>query len=253
MMTIDAGLFTVERQGCKTAVFAREGAAQIRGALFENAGCKPAFHEGRGTVMRFPYLDGDGLVRRYERGGAVRFILKDQYLFDNRPLREFRVHFHVHAKGLPVPELLGVCWQRKGICFSGAIATREIPSMNLEQYLKSEPEDADDTLRKCGVLVRRLHDIGVVHADLQVRNILIGSDGPALIDFDNATLLSSVGVLRRSQNLLRLRRSFLKRGLSEMLFRELCEGYGELRVPPVLEILYRLKGLGSDVLGGRRS
>ena len=290
-ITVDTAgqVLAIDTLGRKTAVFRTEGADQIRAALMDGAGCVPASAEGRGTLMRFPYLDGHALIRKYRRGGAIRFLLKDRYLLHNRPLREFRLHLYVYDKGLSVPKPLGACWERRGICFAGAIATLEINAVNLLQYLRmagsgscstgcparsrgsaplpSEEQtqtpaglveltraplpSEEETLRECGALIRQMHEIGVFHSDLQVRNILVGADGPLLIDFDKARLHHSLGPWRRARNLLRFRRSFRKCGLSEVLFQQLCEGYGTLDVPPLLDRFYHVKGRLSDALSGR--
>lgn len=244
---ISAGFASAVR-GSRTAVFCKEGGEAIRAALMEGAACVPASTEGRGTVLRFPYQDEHGILRKYQRGGVIRFLLKDRYLFHNRALRELRLHAYVYDKGLRVPKPLGVAWERRGICFTGAIATREVVSRNLQQYLVDEPESRDEVLCECGRLIREMHDLGVFHADLQVRNILVAQDGPLLIDFDNARLHARLGRWRCAMNLLRLRRSFLKNRISLRCFDVLCEGYGGLEIPWILDFLYRLKGMLS---GGR--
>jgi len=238
---IDVGFASVV-QGVRSVVFRDEGGEQIRAALLNGDACVPASTEGRGTVLRFPYLDGHGLLRKYQRGGAIRFLLKDRYLLHNRPLRELRLHAYLYDKGFRVPKPLGVAWERRGICFTGAIATREVPSVNLQQYLRSQPASEDEVLRQCGRLIRAMHDLGVFHADLQIRNILVAPDGPLIIDFDNAALYEKLGRWRRSMNLLRLRRSFAKNGISLHCFDLLGEGYGGLDIPWILDGLYRIRG-----------
>jgi 3-deoxy-D-manno-octulosonic acid kinase len=56
--------------------------------------------------------------------------------------------------------------------------------------------------------VRRFHDLGVCHADLNVHNILLSEDGVYLVDFDRCQLRG--GGLWRDANLVRLRRSLEK-------------------------------------------
>ena len=224
-------------------------AERIAAALVDGEGCTPASVAGRGTVMRFDYGGGHGMVRHCERGGAMRRLIEDAYVLVNRPLREFRVHRHLAKAGLAVPPILGVCWRRRGMLVQGAVATEAAPGENLDLFLRREAADAPETLQRCGALVRAMHDLGAWHADLQVRNVLVGETGMWLIDFDKATLHRHVSKIQRMRNLLRFRRSLEKNDFPETFFAHLCAGYGA--VPPAwLDSIYRLKGRISDL--GRR-
>ena len=55
----------------------------------------------------------------------------------------------------------------------------------------------------------------------------------------------------RARNLLRLRRSFLKRGLRLTEFERIMRGYGPIHVPHWLEAAYEMKGALSDALARR--
>ena len=93
----------------------------------------------------------------------------------------------------------------------------------------------DDQWRKVGSVVRRFHQRGVFHADLNAHNILLDKSGEVyLIDFDKCRLRKT----QRSwqlKNLNRLRRSLnkLKRGNDKVNFEEkdwqaLLSGYTQL-------------------------
>jgi tRNA A-37 threonylcarbamoyl transferase component Bud32 len=247
------GDFTMERRGVKTLVFAREAGERVRDALLDGAGCSMVSSDGRGSLLRFECDGGHGLIRKYRRGGAARLLFKDSYLLSNRPLREFSAHLYVAERRLAAPKLLGVLWERSGLCFSGAICTMDAAAPNLLQFLRNASGDVDGILRACGSLIRRMHDMDVWHADLQVRNILAHSDGPMLLDFDNAVVGVSMTDWKRARNLLRLRRSFRKNSLPDAFFRVLCEGYGALEIPRFLASAYDFKGAASDVVAGRKS
>ena len=267
---LDRGRFVRFVEGRRTALVLEDGGEEIRAALLEGAGCVPLETEGRGRLLRFPYKGGYGLIRTYLRGGVVRHFLKDRYLLDNRPFRELALHSYAYEKGLSVPKPLGVCWERNGPWFRGAIAAIEVDAINLLDYLRtvgsnscstvgqsdrsdtSDRSDLEATLRDCGLLIRRMHDLGIWHADLQLRNILVGVEGPLLIDLDKARVRGSLGSWRRARNLLRLRRSFQKWDLPDVHFQRLCHGYGMEELPALLDRLYRAKGVLSDVLSGRR-
>jgi len=224
---------SITRNG-RTALVSPEHADSVGEALLDGAGCTPAGLDGRGGLVRFPYPGGAGLIRHYYRGGLIRHFLRDRYLLRNPAVRELRLHIRIRDLGLPVPEPLGICWERRGPCYRAWFATRELPADNLLACLKDAPEDtARALLARCGPIIRNMHDAGVYHADLQVRNILIARDGAAiyLIDFDKARLGPALPPLKRAQNLYRLRRSMLKTSLFPQLFPELCRAYGPDALP----------------------
>ncbi|MCC6489912.1 MAG: hypothetical protein IT364_20655 [Candidatus Hydrogenedentes bacterium] len=242
----------VQRNG-KHAVLHHADSA-VEAALLDRAGCVPQQGRGRGEVFRFPLHDGWGILRPYRRGGAIRFLIKDAYLLDNRPLREWAVHTYLFEQGFAVAEPLGVVWEKRGIAYRGAIATREVIACDLGEFALAHSEHWKPLMELVGVHVRAMHDLGVYHADLQIKNILVTRDSGSLvfIDWDNARRSPSVSPMQRSRNLLRLRRSCEKNGLDPSCFDAIRKGYGTLRVPVWLEALYRWKGGLSDAAGSRK-
>ena len=236
-----AGFTHISRGGAQ-ALVREEWADVVSAALLEGAGCRPAGEGGRGALMRFTYPNGSGLVRRYRRGGVIRHFVKESYLLQNRPLRELNVHSFVQDEGLSVPVVLGVVWRRRGLWYRGSIASDEVDSTTLLEYARDRGSQAEGVMAQCGELIRRMHELGVYHADLQVKNILVGEDRAYLIDFDNAVRYPAVSDRLRVRNLLRLRRSFEKHGLLAPLFRALCGGYGVDALPGWPDRLYRAGG-----------
>lgn len=173
-------------------------------------------------------------------------LTRDAYLLCNRPRSELLVHIEAYRLGLRVPLPLGAAWDRRGPWYRGRIATLELNAGDLLRYLQ-ENERCDAVLEQCGSLICEMHDKGILHADLQVRNILIAEEGPYLIDFDNARVLERVSPRQRNANLLRLRRSFQKNGLEKEAFEALCRGYGVRGFPAIADVLYRAKGSISDL------
>ena len=57
--------------------------------------------------------------------------------------------------------------------------------------------------------MRRFHDLGVCHADLNAHNVLLSEETVYLIDFDRCELRKAAGFWR-DENLVRLRRSLEK-------------------------------------------
>ena len=157
--------------------------------------------------------------------------------------------------GFPVPDPLGVVWNRRGLLYTGAIATQFVDTTNLAEFLKGPTERDASLLEHVGKLVRRMHDLCVYHADLHAGNILVASDPASrhpvyFVDFDDARI-AAVPQLGRARNLLRLRRSFLKRGLRMTDFEHILRGYGPVAIPSWLESVYEIKGAVSDAIGRR--
>ncbi|MCP4645350.1 MAG: hypothetical protein GY851_33210 [bacterium] len=219
-------MYSTFQQYGKTALVRDEWRLELAGALLEGEGCEPAGMTGRSQVHRLAFSGGTGIIRQCRRGGFIRHFVKDSYLLENRPLHELRIHVHLYEQGFAVPEPLGILWERRGLWFRGAIATREVNAENLLDYLGGAPPQAHRVLERAGRLIREMHELGVYHADLQVRNILVAPEHPYIIDLDKATLKPRVSSIARLRNLLRLRRSFNKNFLPLRYFEPLCRGYG---------------------------
>lgn len=221
-------------------------AETVTGALFYGIGCTADTAAGRGQISRFPLAHGEGIVRRYRRGGLVAWISRDAFL-GNRMLAEFRILAALFQKGFPVPEPLGVVWERRGLLYRGNIATRSLEAETLLDFL-NRGEVGKPLLCRCGQRISEMHDFGVWHADLQVKNIMTDGESIWLLDFDNARMGRPPSPLARQRNLLRLRRSLEKHGRSLDNFDSILEGYGKLGLPRWLSGLYRIRGMVSDTL-----
>ncbi len=216
----------VERDA-KVALVHPEFRDTVAAALLEGEGCEPADEAGRAPLKRFSYAAGIGLIREYRRGGFVRHFMTKSYLFDNRPLHEIGVHCAAYRSGVPVPMPLGAYWEQRGPIYRGAIAVARLEAVHLLDYLSSDREGKLAALRGCGAALRQMHDAGFVHADLQIRNILIAGAEPYIIDLDKARQCATVSPSAREVNLVRLRRSFEKNGVSLKHFEAIRAGYEE--------------------------
>ena len=220
-------------------------------ALFEGENCTEASDVGRAAVAFFPLGEGEGVLRHYKRGGWMASSLGDCY-FGNRMRAEFTVLQAYYEAGGNVPQPLGVLWEKRGPLYRGAIATRRLMGETLLCFLSEFHKDGPEAvLREAGAAVRQMHDYGVWHADLQVKNLMVAHESVWVIDFDNAKKKDCLSDVARAQNLLRLRRSFEKHQLALDNFATFLEGYGPLRIPTWLDWIYRVRGASAQFLGGR--
>lgn len=180
---------------------------------------------GRGAAVSID-LSGIGtvVVRRYRRGGLIGKFLVDRYLSGTRPLRELEVTAFASSCGVPVPGVVGASSIRAGLLWHrGRIVTRQITdSRTLPLFIADNRQDARgvaDVLRKAGSAIRRMHEAGINHADLNMNNILVDRRGAVfIIDFDKAAVHPHLGWAARLRNLRRLLRSARKLAESGLSF-----------------------------------
>lgn len=133
---------------------------------------------GRGGVGAYQLrADLSVVLRPYRRGGLIARVTRERYVgVSPRPLRELRASELLRAHEVPTAEVLAaaVLWAVPG-SYRGALVTREVPgAVNLWHYLQISAAPARGAA--CGAAaaaVRRLHDAGFVHPDLNLQNFLI--------------------------------------------------------------------------------
>lgn len=195
------------------------------------------FAEGRGTTFFIQHQGRDFVLRHYQRGGIVAKFSQDQYqwlgLKYTRPWREWSLLESMQKKGLPVPIPAAVMVERKGLFYRADIMMHRIPhARTLMDVLKQE-ELAEGYWITVGSVIRRFHEEGVYHADLNANNIMLDDGGRCyLIDFDRCKIIKPK-LKWQKENLLRLKRSLNKISKNEEQFyfsdinwRSLLRGYG---------------------------
>lgn len=178
------------------------------------------------------------VVRRYRRGGMMRHVNAERYFRGHRALEELRVTETARQHGVVVPEVLAAGERRNGIGYVALFATGFITgAAGLEQVLREDSASGDtlQVLRATGGQIGAMHEAGIAHPDLNLRNVLVArrADDTAqcvhLIDFDRARLFGApVSRALRARDLKRLARSAAKLGvpLGPSQWRALHEGYG---------------------------
>lgn len=190
---------------------------------------------GRGETV----FVGDGgyeyVLRHYRRGGLPGRLVRDSYLWtgleNTRAWREWRLTAELYERGLPVPRPVAARVERNGLLYRADLITLRIPqARSLAQGLAEMPLP-EERWQVIGACIRRFHDAGLDHADLNAHNILLTADGVYLIDFDRGRLCSPGHWQHR--NLARLLRSLRKLyneslniAFSDTDWQALLAGYG---------------------------
>ncbi len=230
------------KQDSQVIVYDADSIKQLDTQLFdadswEQSGGLVGLAEGRGSALLLETAFGPAVLRRYLRGGWAARFSRDRYLFTgferSRPLAEFRLLAMLRAQDLPVPHPLAAQCMRNGIFYTGSLMTKRIPDVVPLADLLGSVEAGCELWRATGACIRRFHQQGVVHADLNARNIMVRDSAAVyLIDFDRARI--SKGAHRSFEaNLRRLRRSLdklwpgSKKDQLESCWSCLLEGYRE--------------------------
>ena len=167
---------------------------------------------GRGTTHIVRDEDRLLVLRHYRRGGLVARLSSDRYVWRSedatRPFRELKLTLQLAAAGLPVPVAVGARYVRTGRFYTGDLLTEYLPDTRSLAQRLGQGSTTLSTWAAIGRCLRRFHDFGLFHADLNAHNILLRDDEVFVIDFDRGRLRSPG--LWRDANLVRLRRSLEK-------------------------------------------
>jgi 3-deoxy-D-manno-octulosonic acid kinase len=210
---------TVERTGTGAILYDRSLLNHISERAFTPEGWERATpvegrlrSAGRGRTL----VVGDGerelVLKHYVRGGLPARFLHDRYLWRGeartRAFAEWRLLARLRDLGLPVPPPAAARYTRQGAWYTADLLTVRVPGIR-----PLSARIAGDTgagfWRGIGAGLRRFHDAGVFHADLNAYNVQVDAgDRVFLLDFDRGRLRPP-GAWRQS-NLARLRRSLDK-------------------------------------------
>jgi 3-deoxy-D-manno-octulosonic acid kinase len=175
------------------------------------------------------------VLRAYRRGGLVRHVNRKRYFLGHRALEELRATECARRSGVNAPVVLAAVESRRGFGYTAALATRWIEdARDLLDWLRTRSDaETGVALREAGRQIGLMHDAGIAHPDLTLRNVLVqeGSEVPRifLLDFDRARILTgTVPSDRRERDLRRFERSARKLGIpfGSAEWREIRLGYG---------------------------
>jgi hypothetical protein len=192
---------------------------------------------GRGAAARIELRSGARLVlKKMRRGGLVGSMWRERYAGAARLLSNLTVPREVSRRGVATaaPAVLLLEEGPKGL-FQGWLGTDEIPNArDLMTRLAEVPPPSREAMTAAATMVRRAHDAGVEHRDLNLGNLLVREDRAPeafLVDLDRARLHPGpLPLALRREALQRLGRSYEKRfGRSGALgadgFRAWCDLY----------------------------
>lgn len=204
---------------------ARHALATSR-TLFDFAATRPGAQPlaGRGIAYHIAapgsYTNERWVVRHYRRGGFVARIVQDRYLDSGvkRPIRELTASVKARARGIATPEVVAAAVYPAGGWYRADIVTRFLPdSRDLADSLfeEDDPDARRHAMTLAGALIRAAHEAGVVHNDLNLRNILIagarGAERAWLLDLDRAVVMRDAAArFERDLMLRRFARSLRK-------------------------------------------
>lgn len=198
------------------------GLWRARGALTARSG-------GRGSIHFIDDGPRHWVLRRYLRGGVAASFARDRYWYlgedRTRPFREFRLLARLRELGLPVPVPVAAGYRRAMLTYVAELVTERLAgTQSLAELVRTGRMSAADW-EAIGRSLRRFHDAGVQHADLNAHNVLLGADGVVwLVDFDRGRIREPGAW--RERVLRRLERSLAKVSGGSIAWRD---GFERLR------------------------
>jgi len=178
-----------------------------------SAASAPSVIGGRGSAWILKHGDDEWVLRHYRRGGLPGRFIRDLYLWTGleatRAWREWRLLHSLYKEELPVPQPVAAQVLRGGLFYRADLVTRRIPGASSVAERIAADGGSRIPWSEVGRTVRRFHDAGVWHADLNAHNLLLdGQLRVYLIDFDRG-MRRGPGAWKAA-NLARLRRSLNK-------------------------------------------
>lgn len=166
---------------------------------------------GRGPVA----IDREAglVIKRLRRGGLSARFLGDRAIDAARLLGNLTTVAEARRRGVATPAVPALLARSAGPGrYRGWLAVDLESGEDLRVLVGRDPRAAAGAVRAAMAAVRRGHEAGLRHRDLNLGNVLLVADGSArLLDLDRADLLDGpVPFARRFRELLRFERSWLR-------------------------------------------
>jgi len=205
----------------------RDVAAAVRaalaaaGTLHRWAAAQPGrtTYVGRGETYGVALGGRSAVVRHARHGGLLAPLLGDRFWGRPRFEREAALSLRLADGGVRTPAVLAGVKYAAGLGHRADVATEQVAGADLVELFFGEQPLAGPArigaIHALGRLVRRLHDLGWVHPDLQLRNIVVADPaGTApsawLLDVDTCRPMRADADAERARNLARFYRSWAK-------------------------------------------
>ena len=179
---------------------------------------------GRGTTWFVKYDESNNsqakhwVLRHYYRGGLIGKIINDSYFFisqkSTRAAKEFSLLAHMQTLALPAPRPIAYRVTRHGLFYRADLLSSRIENAQDVVAILTKQLITEDLWFAIGKTIKKFHQQGIYHHDLNAHNILIDNNNkPWLIDFDQGELRTSQQNWQQGwqqNNMQRLLRSFRK-------------------------------------------
>lgn len=183
-------------RGRATAVARSEDASAVsellekNETLFDAALRMPRVMELRGRGLT-PVVDIDGVrcvVRHFRRGGSIATALGDRYLrmAANRVLRELNASETIRSRGVATPQVQFGAWYNDGLFRRFDIATRFIPHARDLAEALFDNASRESAVARAVDLLRDVVRNGLLHHDLNLKNVLVDAERAYVLDLDRA-------------------------------------------------------------------
>ena len=211
-VAIEGGAILADASESGNAAIAWFSAHPAFGSIAVEAG-QAAVAKGRGGAFFLDVASHHWVMRPYRRGGFMARLSLNRYLWtaeaNVRSFREWRTLAALSSACLPVPRPIAARYRRGRFSYRADLITERLENTEpLSARLEIEPVSLAHWIA-LGRSLRRLHEAGAYHADLNAHNILLGpAESVFVIDFDRGGIRRA-GAWRDS-NLTRLYRSLRK-------------------------------------------
>ena len=216
--------FEISRRADVTLVAAASAIEELRGAGFERPWTWNQYLErapldaaGRGATARVVLSSGLALrVKRLRRGGWTARLWRGRFAGSRRALDNLRVPLEARRRGVPTPAPVALLVQSGGAGLVRAwLAVEELDgARDLRSRIASRVPPTPEEFAAAVGAVRRMHDAGVEHRDLNLGNLLVVGDREVaafVVDLDGGRLHPDpLPVALRRRALHRLERSYVK-------------------------------------------
>lgn len=206
---LEAMGYIIREEGHLTLIF-----RPFLSQLWDLARTKGPMGETTNLTGRSPlrFIEPDMVVRTLMHGGMFRHITGKRFLRPDRTIRELKVSAYLGAHGIRTPEILAVRLIKEGLFYSIDVVSKFIPdSRDLLVYLEKDHTDNLELLHKSGTIIRQIHDLGVYHTDLHIKNLLMDNTGNLwVLDLDKAYQSDPLPEFMKQMNLKRFMGSVKK-------------------------------------------